>query len=502
MNNFKLNKLVFGKNDGKREAQLDEFENLFYDFDDLYYRAIEPFNFLILGRKGTGKTLLAELIKKRADGVDNWICKLENYKKFNLEQLKSLKAKTDMKADEYISVWEWLILIELGKILLEHCPINCHDEYNILKKFYDQNSFDLSLNVYKVLEITSEKKIKGELSISSLKGGGEANTISKCIQGNYLDYLYALKEIVLKLFSQIPDKKFTLMYDELDSKFKNEDEYKNSIISLIKAANDLNELFLENKISTKIMIFLRQDIFNLLNDYDLNKIKEDCSITIDWGINTGENSPLVDMIINKVKNSYPQFEGCSKSWILKTLFSDVKFFLSTKNIDKTYSKKQQNFKAFDYMLTRTLLRPRDIVTYLNKITEKYPNEKVISGERIAVVEKIYSDYLADEIKNELKGHLDDSEIDRIFSLLSRFSKRTFYYSSLEKYYSNRKDIFDELDLKKCVSLLFKFGALGNVRYDNRNKKFYKWAYREDNIEVNLEEALVIHLGLRKKLNLS
>lgn len=492
MNDFKLNKLIFGKNDGKREAQLDDFENLFYDFDSLYYRAIDSTNFLVLGRKGTGKTLLAELIKKRADGVDNWICSLENYKKFSLEKLKTLKSETDMKADEYIPIWEWLILIELGKLLLGVFPNKDVIEYKILENFYMENNFGLTLNANKVLETTSERKIKGELGVSSLKAGGEAKIISKITKGDYLDYLYSLKEIILKLFLQIPNIKFTLMYDELDSKFKNEEEYKNSIISLVKASNDLNELFLKNKVPIKVMIFLRQDIFKLLNDYDLNKIKEDCSITIDWGTNVSDNSPLVEMIINKIKKSHSKFEVLDKAAILNVLFSDVKFYTT---------KGQQTFKAFDYMLTRTLLRPRDIVTYLNKIAEKYPEKEVISGEYIAEVEKLYSDYLFNEIKNELKGHLSDDEIDRIFLLLNRFSRRSFRYQDLEKYYLARKNTIGEINLQECISLLFKFGALGNVRYDKNGRKYYKWAYRENNIEINLEERLVIHLGLRKKFNL-
>ena len=261
MSNFTLNKLVFGKNDGKREAQIDDFENLFYDFDSLYYRAIDKTKFLVLGRKGTGKTLLAELIKKRADGVDNWICSLGNYKKFCLEKLRSLKSNTDMKADEYISIWEWLILIELGKLLLNTFPNKELIEYKILDNFYKENNFELTLNANKVLDTTAERRIKGDLGLYFMKAGGESKITSKIVKGDYLDYLDSLKEIILKLFLELPNTKYTLMYDELDSKFKNEEEYKNSIISLIKASNDLNELFLKNYISVKVMVFLRQDIF-------------------------------------------------------------------------------------------------------------------------------------------------------------------------------------------------------------------------------------------------
>ncbi|MFR9018942.1 MAG: P-loop ATPase, Sll1717 family [Fusobacterium sp.] len=500
MENFKIKELKLGKNEGKREAQLEEFENLFYDFDDMYYNAISKFKFLVIGRKGTGKTLLGELIKKRADNSENWICKIENYKKFNLEILKNLKSKTDMKADEYIAIWEWIILLELSKIALEEIENKSLEEYNVLQQFFIDNSFNTSLTAFKIVEITSTKEIKGKLDLKFLGTNGGTSSNLKEEKKCYLEYLESLREILIALFKNIPNKKITLIYDELDSKFKNEDEYKNSIISLIKASNEINEVFLEERLDIKVMILLREDIFNLLNDYDLNKIKEDCSIIIDWGTNTGESSPLVDMIVNKVKNSLPYFKELNKKEIISLLFTNVKRNAVQKRNGK-YIHVTKDTNPFDFMLTRTFLRPRDLVTYLNKIIDKYPTANKISGSYIIEIEKMYSDYFADEIKNELKGHLNDKEIETVFSLLYRFSKKSFYYKSLEKYYVERKDIFGELDLKKCIALLFKFSALGNVRYEKNGKKFYKWAYREDNIEVNFEEQLVIHQGLRKKLNL-
>ncbi|MGL5903745.1 MAG: P-loop ATPase, Sll1717 family [Cetobacterium sp.] len=503
MENFTLNKLQLGKNDGKKEARLEEFENLFYDFNDIYYKAISPFNFLVLGRKGTGKTLLAELIKKRADGTDNWICKIDNYKRFNIEELKKLKSNTGMSADEYVPIWEWIILIELGKLLILNASDKTSGYYYELKEFFERNSFDLQLNSFKTLEVTSQSKLKGELKVPTITGSGEYDRNQKMSNGSYLEYLSSLKDIVFELFKQQSNQKYTLIYDELDSKFKNDSDYKNSIISLIKAANDINEYFYESKsskIEVKVMIFLREDIFNLLNDYDLNKIKEDCSLTLDWGSNIEVNSPLVKMVINKIKMSYPVFKDLETNEIINLLFGSVTYkYVTNRNKNKTFDK---TISPFNYMLTRTFLRPRDIITYLNKIIELYPNSKKFEGSYISELEKKYSDYFWDEIRNELKGHLSDEEIDCVSSLLYKFSKQTFYFDELEKYYKERKGQFGELNLKKCIALLFNFSALGNINYNNkRNKTFTKWAYREDNIEVNFEEQLTIHHGLRKRFNL-
>lgn len=497
-NEFNLKKLEFGRNDGKKEAELDDFESLYYDYNGLLHDSLDKFKFLVLGRKGTGKTLLAEMIKKKADGVDNWFCKIDNYKQFKIEELKKLKQDTYINTDEYSAVWEWVVLIEIGKIIInKNITLDMYCEQ--LKDFFKTNLFRLELGSYKTIEHIAKYKISGKLGISSSIGvSGEGNEEAKSEYGTYLDYLPSLKEVIFKILENNKDKKITLIYDELDLKFRDEDDYKNSIISLIKTSNDLNDEFIKNKISTKVMIFLRQDIFNLLNDYDLNKIKEDCSITIDWGTNMSAMSPLVDMAINKIKNSHIIFQNKSKQEIIKLLFGKVKYQYRQKRGKSSCN----SIEPFDYILTRSFLRPRDVVTYLKKITEEYPREQKIKGEYIKQVEAKYSEYFTKEIKNELKGHLADNEIDTIFLLLYRFSKPVFFYSELDDYLKARTDIFGNLDLKKCISLLFKFSAIGTHRYDKmRRKTFYKWCYRENNVEINFEEKIVIHHGLRKELNL-
>ena len=386
MDNFNLGKLSFGKNDGKNEAKMAEFENLFYDYDNIYCKALDDFNFLILGRKGTGKTLLAEYIKKQSDKVLNWVTKLDNNKKFNIEHLKLLKSQNTMSTEEYITIWEWIILIELSKLIINSFKNKNSENFKILNKFLDENDFSLKLNSAKTIEITSKQKINGVLSaktpITNLIEGkieeveeGETKKTS----GSYLEYLEALEEIVFKLLKEEPKIKYTLMYDELDSKFINNSDYKSNIISLIKTSKDLNEKFLEEGLSVKIMIFLREDIFSILNDYDLNKIKEDCGVVIDWGDNT-ENSPLVDMTLNKIKKSYSNFANLSNNDLIKMLFPKKKSISTNGKYSKTMS-------VFEYILIRSFLRPRDVITYFNKIIDSGKNEKTITWDQVFSAEK-------------------------------------------------------------------------------------------------------------------
>lgn len=491
MENFKLGQIILGKNDGRNEAKIKEFENLFYDLDNIYEKVTDPFNFLVLGRKGTGKTLLAELIKKR-NNTQNSICNIVNYNKFNLTYFKELKSETDMKADEYLAVWEWVILIELSKIVVRDLNSLKNSTLKKLSNFLEQNGFGLELDSYKTIEITKKNQIDGNFNIKIAKFGENDEIIEKQVITTFIECLEPLKEILCKLFKENFKKEIILIYDELDTKFTNDVDYKNLIISLIKKTGELNEFFYDKNIKIKIMVFLREDIFNLLNDYDLNKIKEDNSVKIDWGRNE-ESSPLVEMIMKKIKHSYPSLSKKITEEIIKLIFPKIKY-----NYYNNGNKSIKYINAFEYYLRRTFLRPRDLITFLNKIIDINKNADKFYDNLVKKAEKSYSEYLVNEIRNEMKGHLEDEEIDYILSLLRTFSKRYFFYSDLENFYKTTKKENIEIDLKKCITLLFNLSVLGNHYIDNkRGVKFYKYNYREQNIEINFDQTFVLHEGFTK-----
>ena len=57
---MKLKDIEFGKTDGKNEAELPKFEELFYNYNKIYETLLEPQIFIVSGRRGVGKTTLIE----------------------------------------------------------------------------------------------------------------------------------------------------------------------------------------------------------------------------------------------------------------------------------------------------------------------------------------------------------------------------------------------------------------------------------------------------------
>jgi len=229
----------------------------------------------------------------------------------------------------------------------------------------------------------------------------------------------------------------------------------------------------------------RTDIFYVLNDSDLNKIEEDSSVKLEWGNNISSDSPLFDMVLNKIKSTVPEFQNLDRTELFNLLFpEEIKYR-----------------KANEFILGRTYFRPRDLVTYLNKIRKKDGTLTNFSANEFIATEKSYSEYLYKEVKNELYGHLSDIKINEGFLLLKQFKKAEFNYHEIKEYYENRTQLYKNIDLEEILKFFFDFSVLGNKQYNDAQKKyFYSWAYRE-NIEVDFDKKFTIHLGLRKELNL-
>ena len=58
-----LKSVFFGNSDGKNESKNENFLNTFFDYNNMYSE-LKSGKFLILGSKGSGKTLLLEYFKK------------------------------------------------------------------------------------------------------------------------------------------------------------------------------------------------------------------------------------------------------------------------------------------------------------------------------------------------------------------------------------------------------------------------------------------------------
>ncbi|WP_039057067.1 hypothetical protein [Enterobacter sp. Bisph1] len=487
----KIHEFKFGEVYGENEVlYLDNYSKYFYDINSSLGKLDKANKMIVIGRKGTGKTLLVNVYCD-AKRKNNDIAVVESLKEFVFHELIHFQGQ-DVSSTKYVPIFKWMILVNIAKNIVKNNSGFNSEKVSQLESFL--RSFGHvagELRPEQTVEITREYQSSGEagfgFKVPLLRGEAKAKSgeveKTKEIKRNYLECIESLQFFILEMLKE-NNKKVFIFYDELDDKFDATIEYKNAMISFLNAVMSINKSFMQNNIDAKIGAVIRHDIINTFSSPNINKIIEDNSVTLDW-CTTGErasDSEIFDMLAFKIKNSTSYYNGLDGADLFGTVFAD----------------RVAGEHGSVYILHRTLGRPRDAIRMLTYIQDEFgENMERFEGPMFTKISKKYSSYLLREIRSELAGHLSDSEIDACFSLLRLVKKRGFTFNLIEEKYSGLDLSQDSLTLGKMLSSLFKVGAIGNVirRSKVDGGDAYFWSYNDEDLEMDLSMNFEIHCGL-------
>lgn len=491
----KIKEFIFGNVDGKNEASKDYFSlDSFFNYQGVYEK-LEEGKFLILGNKGTGKSFLLEYFRKKKELEGNIFADI------HLEDFFSKKQVIQNKNEiiDNIKLLKWIIYIELSKVILSSDIIDQNSkEVKKLNKFMLKNEFDLKLDTNRIIESSLEKGIKGNLSVEKgfFKGLIERVRTWKDKEeyGKYYEYIEDLETVIIKILQNEWESRnyIYIIFDELDNiNDFNKDTY-NILLNLIKVANDLNYKW-ERQAKIKILIGMRLDIFLKLNSTYTNKIKEDSGIVLSWGKDESNDSPLLQMIFHKMRVQDSELSLLPDENIRKKIFSLPKIRIHKKKLPIS-----------KYILGKTLLRPRDIISFFNKAKPICGDKEYITPEDLQRIGNDFSEYFYTELRNQSHGLMDIELFDEGIKLLKNYRKTIFSYEELKNYLREDEQTFmkiSESNLEKVISNFFEIGLLGNMKSINGHGSKAYFKYKDDN-EINLKENLTLHYGIRPYLKLN
>lgn len=487
----KLKEIYFGTADGKNEKNI--IEN-FFNYQNIYEQ-LENGKFLILGNKGTGKTFLLEYFKKRKEEEGNIFASISLEKFFSNKKI--LEAREELLDER--KLLKWIIYIELSKLILSSLDfINKKDKLvKRLQAFMKKNSFDLELDTDRIIDSSLERGVKGSLSgekgisffIEKVK-----NIRSNTKPGAYYEYIDALEKIIITILSDQweSQNKIYIIFDELDNLPNNFKEMYPILRELLKLTDDLNGKWKE-KSCIQILIGMRLDIYYNIDATFTNKLKEDRGIILDWNTQDGIMSPLFKMLFHKIRSSDIELKDISHKEIGKLLFPKQKFKLN----------KKEKMDIYEYILGKTLLRPRDIVSFFLKAQYLYPDNITLSPAELQKVAKDFSSTLFMEIQNQISGTLEIEKFNEFIKLLKKMKKNIFRFEELKITLIKYKALFQHINEKNIEMILeemFRIGVIGNLKETNNHIRGAYFKYKNDN-EMDLEEQLTVHYGVRYHLNL-
>ncbi|BEM82123.1 hypothetical protein SME41J_14470 [Serratia marcescens] len=453
---------------------------------------IESQAWLVLGRKGTGKTAIYEYIKKSTKATLNGynaICL--NFSDYPWPAHQLYKDSMAGELSAYQKSWMYLFYIKAIAKLVEikngkDEPLNAElkwaDKY--IKTIF--GSPDPSLKEVLLSKIVRLKSVKGpsvsldEISLDSGEVSLEDVADSAQLKQKLRSNAFTLLRYFEKIFKDnIGNEKIIIVLDQLDENWLEGqiEEYSKVLINLLNVCRNFSsDGELSNKL--KVVPFLRTDIYQSLRFNDKNKLLQDSSITISWN---EEN--LDEMFYERIRKYNPKGLSLSDSRARSGKVFEVAFV-------------RQGTPPFKYICRRSFFRPRDIIVYFNKIrachkpnaSGLYTSNELYEADREASI-SVYNEVI-DEWSNQFP------QIESLLTVLQAIQVETFSFEEFSKKCMAEFPNISDGVIKKYISFLFDNSLIGQ-------KKQGRWEYVSSmpNLKINIQNEFRTHHALKYRLHL-
>lgn len=469
-----INRLYFGKDDAERDFTSNGLLKTGFLKTSMYEIAKKGSKSLVIGRKGSGKSAICLMMHNNLITQNSYSCVItpdaisaDEIRRFELIGVNDEVAKK--------LVWRYIFLVHIAKFIIE---ISDNGKTNIdniekIRNFLISNG--------EISDLTFQEKfwkiinrIKATFTLSAFGQEVELSANDAPNEGVKLEAKMEFVEKYLKNTIQtLQTQKLYLLVDKVDEIWNNDSWSDTMVISLLKAVKEINESFP----SVNCVVFLRQDIYELLNFHDRDKFRGD-EVQLSW-----TDDKLEELILTRANASMGISISVRDFWT--RIFPPYVY-------DEPSSK---------YILDRTLKRPRDVIQICNLCRDNaniYNHDKIEIEDVIQATE-VYSNWKLNDLIVEWKINypfLND--------LLIIFTNNSYVVprNRFDKLFNNMKsamasrysDLANLLTEDSVLNILYSIGFLGIERNGSTN-------YYYDNphsVEIR-DKLFVVHPAFRNAL---
>lgn len=481
-----------GVPEAEAEATTSTFklDGLFEDYLDILER-LNNERFIVLGRKGTGKSAVGEYILSTAQTEPNMFCEFIKKNDVDIEKIVQI-GKEEGVVIETTLLYKWIVLTKLVSLFAQNQSLACQAGMEHLSNFIKRNRGFVNINNYEVKEVIIQNGLSVNIEHFKryLKASGHVSTQYKGEKAEFYKLIPDLEKAVIDILKKDSQNSYVLMFDDLDIGLNiNNSESINTLQELIRIVKYYNnDIFARNSINAKIIVFLRTDIQkHLVYSADMPKIFSSYSTELRW-FEDFYRSNETKLLLRKFINKRIQINFHNKGYKLNnngdpwTSFIDEWSF----NNGKT---------GFKYIIDHTFFRPRDLILFFKDIDSLDLDLPISSADINNILMNKYVVDMVSDIKGELSICYDNKEIEFIFSSLKECLDRNrtpFTYETLvEKL--KRNGLAERAEV--IVSDLFDYSLIGN--YDASGNVNFK--FREPYgqiVSMQKDEKFILHYLLQ------
>lgn len=446
-----LRQIYLGHPDALQDSRLFDYFVRTKEFED----AVEARRTIFIGRRGSGKSANFQAIKEELRQRPGIVTSEIAPDDFELERISDfLERGYSLTNQRYVfqNVWNYVIVTELLKSLdqdTDKLYLSPDDTLRSnLHQYYESNrqllGLDFGTRVISVLtdyansvpENTVEKPlVDSEAAIKSLR-----------------DYQIARQ---LKAFADREDITFFVVADDLDKHWRPDTRQSiDLLVGLIAEADRLQRFF---GACLKVVMFLREDIYDVLAQYD-DDLPKRSFLRMEW---TPAN--LKHLVAERLASAAGQGnEDDESTWTI------------------IFPHEVNGNPASDYILSRALPRPRDILDFCQKSIDQAQRNghSVVTEQDILDGEAAFSESLFWSVATEFRGLYPNLENVLIeFAGANERLRWDDFEGIAEKAIVPNKEFIDawigteDTDPQSLAEILFRVGVLGLSRADGGTTHF-------------------------------
>lgn len=481
MKNFKIS---FSDVDwGEDEAKNDEsLERYFVEFPG-YEKILKGKKRYIIGRKGTGKSAILQKLRLQAKSDSTTFYTDISLRDFPLNDFKSLGDRSLQDKSKYVSAWKFLILTELISLIIQDNSIENSSELEQLKNFVN-NNFPDGISITETIRRLRQNENKIAMMLSFFSGEHSSSIGTETTaQIHFNKAVKSLEELFTHIYS---NSTYFLLIDELDEGFQSKNgNLRLVILSLLCATDEIFNFFKKTDIHCIPVLVLRSDIFDGLEDNDLNKI-DDYVLRLNW--TTDENNPwsLKQIVEKRIAATISK-----ENYLIDKPNSYWELVANNDTVPKG---------LWQYICILTFSRPRDIIKLLKYCSEDIRGSKLTLSD-VQRIEITYSNWFYREFRDEVQSFLPCwkealnciSEVAKGKEKTEELTKRFETNGSIMSWCKdNNKQPIDVL------KVLFNYSVVGCLNDSGR----WIFKYKDDYFEfMPSYQYYCVHYGFCRKLRI-
>lgn len=397
------------------EAEANDFSRMplsevYEDYHNLNAQ-ISAEKYIIVGRKGCGKSAFAEYVTLKAKSSANLFSNFVRKDDYRLDEIVQAAGKTNFPIDP-VAFFKWIIYTHIIRLFLQSEAAKDSPKMALIDAFLKKNSGFVDINEFSVREVIEKRgmnvniePLRRFLRLTSLK-----DVEQKQERAPYFQLIPHLEDVIRHILGSAIERQnkntYILFFDDLDIGYRSgEQSSRDILVGLLRAAKHVNSSVF-NGSNAKVVVLLRDDLENdLVNAFpDTAKIFASYAARITWWQDgfirqmDSENDLHLKSFINK-RISYC-FEKSSVPFMQGDPWSSMVHFRDARPKDKG---------SFRKIVDLTLYRPRDLLLFFLPLQEQ--KFSIPLDERaFESLKRAYSHELMKEVRNEMAASFTEGEI--------------------------------------------------------------------------------------------